>query len=159
MSSTNGTGASVTLNIKGPSALKLSISISTENTVLQLKQRIEAENKDFPAERCVHVEMAYTPSQRLIYSGKVLKDSETLESYNVKDNRMSFTMNPSNLRRRYDSHGSRCHQVVWTVEYNASLVDIFERVCYSCRRVARCTCWFLRWSAIYEQPSLGVESS
>lgn len=75
MSSTNGTGASVTLNIKGPSALKLSISISTENTVLQLKQRIEAENKDFPAE-----------SQRLIYSGKVLKDPETLESYNVKDN-------------------------------------------------------------------------
>ena len=104
MSSTNGTGASVTLNIKGPSALKLSISISTENTVLQLKQRIEAENKDFPAERCVHVEMAYTPSQRLIYSGKVLKDPETLESYNVKDNRMSFTMNSSNLHRTDTIH-------------------------------------------------------
>lgn len=74
MSDTNPS-STVTLNIKGPSALKLSLSIGTDQTVLQLKQRIEAENSDFPTE-----------CQRLIYSGKVLKDPDTLASYNVQDN-------------------------------------------------------------------------
>ena len=68
-------GKSITLHIKGPSALKLSVTISKDQTVLQLKERIAMENNDFPAE-----------SQRLIYSGKVLKDPETLASYNAQDN-------------------------------------------------------------------------
>ena len=68
-------GNSITLHIKGPSALKLSVTISKDQTVLQLKERIATENNDFPAE-----------SQRLIYSGKVLKDPETLASYNAQDN-------------------------------------------------------------------------
>ena len=67
-------GKSITLHIKGPSALKLSVTISKDQTVLQLKERIATENNDFPAE-----------CQRLIYSGKVLKDPETLASYNVQD--------------------------------------------------------------------------
>ena len=50
-------GKSITLHIKGPSALKLSVTISKDQTVLQLKERIAMENNDFPAE-----------SQRLIYS-------------------------------------------------------------------------------------------
>lgn len=76
MSNTNDeAGKNITLNIKGPSALKISVTISTDQTVLQLKERIAAEKSDLPAE-----------SQRLIYSGKVLKDPETLASYNVQDN-------------------------------------------------------------------------
>ncbi|CAE6454374.1 unnamed protein product [Rhizoctonia solani] len=63
----------VTLNIKGPSELKLSITISTTKTVLELKQAI-AEKTDVTADR-----------QRLIYSGRVLKDEEALSTYKVQN--------------------------------------------------------------------------
>ncbi|KAH7339094.1 hypothetical protein B0J17DRAFT_659812 [Rhizoctonia solani] len=63
----------VTLNIKGPSELKLSITISTTKTVLDLKQAI-AEKTDVTADR-----------QRLIYSGRVLKDEDALSTYKVQN--------------------------------------------------------------------------
>ncbi|KAB5589148.1 Deubiquitination-protection protein dph1 [Ceratobasidium theobromae] len=63
----------VTLNIKGPSELKLSITISTSKTVLELKQAI-AEKSDVAADR-----------QRLIYSGRVLKDEDALSVYKVQN--------------------------------------------------------------------------
>ncbi|CAE6413372.1 unnamed protein product [Rhizoctonia solani] len=63
----------VTLNIKGPSELKLSITISTSKTVLELKQAI-AEKTDVSADR-----------QRLIYSGRVLKDEDALSTYKVQN--------------------------------------------------------------------------
>ena len=47
------------MNIAGPSELKLQISITTDKTVLELKQAIAAKS-DVDAER-----------QRLIYSGKL----------------------------------------------------------------------------------------
>ncbi|PWN47069.1 hypothetical protein IE53DRAFT_390805 [Violaceomyces palustris] len=63
----------ITLNVKGPSELKLSLTIATDQTVRQLKEKIEKERSDFGAD-----------SQRLIYSGKVLKDEEQLSIYKVQ---------------------------------------------------------------------------
>ena len=73
----DATAQEVTLNIKGPSALKLSTTVPVSITVQQLKEKIAELNKDFPAERYAgHAGSALTPfSQRLIYSGKVLKDA------------------------------------------------------------------------------------
>lgn len=39
----------ITVNVKGPSELKLSVSISLDSTVLQLKEAIEAQRSDVSA--------------------------------------------------------------------------------------------------------------
>jgi ubiquilin len=62
----------IQINVKGPSELKLQITISTAKTVLELKQAI-AEKSDVEADR-----------QRLIYSGRVLKDEDQLSVYKVQ---------------------------------------------------------------------------
>ena len=56
----------------GPNETKLQISIPTSQTVLDLK-RLVAEKTDVEAER-----------QRLIYSGKVLKDDDALSTYKIQ---------------------------------------------------------------------------
>ncbi|EJU02525.1 ubiquitin-domain-containing protein [Dacryopinax primogenitus] len=61
----------ISINVKGPNELKLSISISLDKTVLDLKESI-AECADVPAAQ-----------QRLIYSGRVLKDDDALSSYKL----------------------------------------------------------------------------
>jgi len=63
-----------TVTIKGPSDVKLSITIDADSTVEQLKQAIADKNSDFPAS-----------NQRLIFSGRVLKDEQVLASYGVKN--------------------------------------------------------------------------
>ncbi|KAI0937440.1 hypothetical protein AcV5_005349 [Taiwanofungus camphoratus] len=62
----------IQINVKGPSELKLQISISTDKSVAELKQAI-AEKSDVPADR-----------QRLIYSGRVLKDDDALSTYKIQ---------------------------------------------------------------------------
>ncbi|OJT05628.1 Deubiquitination-protection protein dph1 [Trametes pubescens] len=62
----------ISINVKGPSELKLQIAISTDKTVSELKQAI-AEKSDVPADR-----------QRLIYSGRVLKDEDALVTYKIQ---------------------------------------------------------------------------
>ncbi|KAF8652549.1 hypothetical protein AX16_004361 [Volvariella volvacea WC 439] len=62
----------IQINIKGPNELKLQISITTDKTVLELKQAIAAKS-DVEAGR-----------QRLIYSGRVLKDDDTLATYKIQ---------------------------------------------------------------------------
>ncbi|KAH6911697.1 hypothetical protein BKA70DRAFT_1146120 [Coprinopsis sp. MPI-PUGE-AT-0042] len=62
----------IQVNVKGPSELKLQINISTDQTVLELKQAI-AGKSDVPADR-----------QRLIYSGKVLKDEDVISVYKIQ---------------------------------------------------------------------------
>ncbi|KAI8980627.1 hypothetical protein BD414DRAFT_492803 [Trametes punicea] len=62
----------ISINVKGPSELKLQITISTDKTVTELKQAI-AEKSDVPADR-----------QRLIYSGRVLKDEDALSTYKIQ---------------------------------------------------------------------------
>ncbi|KAI8096931.1 ubiquitin-related domain-containing protein, partial [Halteromyces radiatus] len=58
--------SSININVKSSSDKKFVINIDTSKTVLDLKNAI-AEQADIPAER-----------QRLIYSGRVLKDPDTL---------------------------------------------------------------------------------
>ncbi|KAF8993823.1 hypothetical protein BDQ17DRAFT_1431422 [Cyathus striatus] len=62
----------IKINVKGPSELKLQITISPDKTVLELKEAI-AEKSDVEAER-----------QRLIYSGRVLKDDDQLSVYKIQ---------------------------------------------------------------------------
>ncbi|KAM5538368.1 hypothetical protein V8D89_007970 [Ganoderma adspersum] len=62
----------IVINVKGPSELKLQITIATDKTVADLKQAI-AEKSDVPADR-----------QRLIYSGRVLKDEDVLSTYKIQ---------------------------------------------------------------------------
>ncbi|THH28517.1 hypothetical protein EUX98_g5672 [Antrodiella citrinella] len=62
----------IQINVKGPSELKLQISIATDKSVLELKQAI-ADKSDVPADR-----------QRLIYSGRVLKDEDALSVYKIQ---------------------------------------------------------------------------
>ncbi|UZJ54714.1 hypothetical protein CBS101457_004034 [Exobasidium rhododendri] len=67
--------SSVTVNIKGPSEIKLTVQVALDDTVRGLKEKIAEQRSDIPAE-----------SQRLIYTGKVLKDEETLASYKLQNN-------------------------------------------------------------------------
>ncbi|EPQ29638.1 uncharacterized protein PFL1_02857 [Pseudozyma flocculosa PF-1] len=73
MADASDAAADISLNVKGPSELKLSLTIPADHTVRQLKEKIEKEKPDFPAD-----------AQRLIYAGKVLKDEEPLATYKVK---------------------------------------------------------------------------
>lgn len=62
----------IQINVKGPNELKLQITIGSDKSVLELKQAI-AEKSDVEAER-----------QRLIYSGRVLKDEDVLSVYKIQ---------------------------------------------------------------------------
>ncbi|KAH9052316.1 hypothetical protein EDB87DRAFT_1816593 [Lactarius vividus] len=62
----------IVINVKGPSELKLQLTINTDKTVADLKQAI-ADKSDVPADR-----------QRLIYSGRVLKDDDQLSVYKIQ---------------------------------------------------------------------------
>jgi ubiquilin len=68
----DSTPQEIQINVKGPSELKLQITISTDKTVLDLKRAI-AEKSDVEADR-----------QRLIYSGRVLKDEDVLSTYKIQ---------------------------------------------------------------------------
>ncbi|WVQ98510.1 hypothetical protein IAU59_005636 [Kwoniella sp. CBS 9459] len=63
----------ITITVKGPSELKLSITISPEKSVAELKESI-ASKSDVEKER-----------QRLIYSGKVLKDEDAISTYKIQN--------------------------------------------------------------------------
>lgn len=65
--------ATININIKSSSDKKFIITIETDKTVLDLKNAI-AEQTEVPAER-----------QRLIYSGRVLKDHDTLSDCKIAD--------------------------------------------------------------------------
>lgn len=62
----------ISITIKSSGDTKYEVSISPSITILELKNEI-AEKSSVPADR-----------QRLIYSGKVLKDTETVASYKVQ---------------------------------------------------------------------------
>lgn len=65
----------ITITIKGPSEVKLALTISPSILVSELKSQIAREtNPSIEVER-----------QRLIYSGKVLKDEEPLSTYKIQN--------------------------------------------------------------------------
>ncbi|MCJ1245855.1 hypothetical protein MMC30_003059 [Trapelia coarctata] len=68
-------GAPVTFHVKSSNDTKYTVTVPLSATVLELKQKLStSEYADVPPER-----------QRLIYSGRVLKDNETLDSYKIKE--------------------------------------------------------------------------
>ncbi|KAJ5905064.1 Ubiquitin domain-containing protein DSK2 [Penicillium subrubescens] len=67
--------APITFTVKSSTDAKFTLSLPLSTLVSELKEKLSgSEYADTPAER-----------QRLIYSGRVLKDNETLESYKIKD--------------------------------------------------------------------------
>ena len=65
----------VTFNIKSANDVKFVLTVPLSMTVADLKQKLStAEYADVPVDRL-----------RLIYSGRVLKDPETLASYTIKE--------------------------------------------------------------------------
>lgn len=65
----------LTFTVKSSNDAKYAITITANSTVTQLKEKLATSDfADIPTER-----------QRLIYSGRVLKDHETLSSYKIKD--------------------------------------------------------------------------
>ena len=68
-------GTHITFNVKSSADARHTITIADNMTVADLKQKLSAkEYADIPPDR-----------QRLIYSGRVMKDPETLASYKIKD--------------------------------------------------------------------------
>ena len=66
---------SITFTVKSSTDAKFTLTLPISTLVSDLKQKLSSsEYADTPADR-----------QRLIYSGRVLKDNETLESYKIKD--------------------------------------------------------------------------
>ena len=67
--------APVTFTVKSSNDVKYTLSLSLTTTVSDLKTKLSSsEYADIPPER-----------QRLIYSGRVLKDPDTLGSYKIKE--------------------------------------------------------------------------
>ena len=67
--------APITFNVKSSSDAKYVLTVPLNISVLDLKQKLStSEYADLPPER-----------QRLIYSGRVLKDPDTLASYKIKE--------------------------------------------------------------------------
>ena len=65
----------VTFNIKSSADAKYVITMPLTTTVLELKQKLSGSDyADIPPDR-----------QRLIYSGRVLKDADSLASYKIKE--------------------------------------------------------------------------
>ncbi|OJJ98087.1 hypothetical protein ASPACDRAFT_80216 [Aspergillus aculeatus ATCC 16872] len=65
----------ITFTVKSSSDAKYTLTLPLSTTVSDLKEKLAtSEYADTPAER-----------QRLIYSGRVLKDNETLGTYNIKE--------------------------------------------------------------------------
>lgn len=67
--------APVTFTVKSSNDAKYSITVLLSSTVSELKEKLSSkEYADLPVER-----------QRLIYSGRVLKDADSLGSYKIKE--------------------------------------------------------------------------
>ena len=67
--------APITFTVKSSTDAKYTLTLPLSTLVSDLKQKLSSsEYADTPAER-----------QRLIYSGRVLKDTETLDAYKIKD--------------------------------------------------------------------------
>ncbi|KAL8796964.1 MAG: hypothetical protein Q9195_000735 [Heterodermia aff. obscurata] len=90
--------APITFNVKSSSDAKYVITLPLNLTVLELKQKLSSsEYADIPPER-----------QRLIYSGRVLKDPDTLASYKIKEGNTVHLVKgaASNQRQNPASQGS-----------------------------------------------------
>lgn len=88
----------VTFNVKSSNDAKYTLTLARTTTVADLKGKLAtSEYADTPAER-----------QRLIYSGRVLKDHDTLESTKIKDGNTVHLVKSaaSNARQNPATQGS-----------------------------------------------------
>ncbi|KAI4208249.1 MAG: hypothetical protein LQ346_000129 [Caloplaca aetnensis] len=87
--------APVTFNVKSSSDAKYTITVPLTTTVLDLKNKLSTSDyADIPAER-----------QRLIYSGRVLKDADTLASYKIKEgNTVHLVKGAASNQRQNPAH-------------------------------------------------------
>lgn len=88
----------VTFNVKSSSDAKYTLTLPRSTTVADLKGKLAtSEYADTPAER-----------QRLIYSGRVLKDHDTLETTKIKDGNTVHLVKSaaSNARQNPAAQGS-----------------------------------------------------
>lgn len=90
--------APITFTVKSSGEAKYAMTLPASTTVLELKTKLSGpEYADLPTER-----------QRLIYSGRVLKDPDTLGSYKIKDGHTVHLVKgaQSNLRQNPTNQGS-----------------------------------------------------
>lgn len=90
--------APITFNIKSSNDTKYTITVSLSSTVAELKEKLATkEFADIPVER-----------QRLIYSGRVLKDEDTLATYKIQAGNTVHLVKgaASNLRQNPANQGS-----------------------------------------------------
>lgn len=83
--------APITFHVKSSNDAKYTLSLPASTPVSELKEKLAtSEYADTPADR-----------QRLIYSGRVLKDNETLSTYKIKDGHTIHLVKsaPSNQRQ------------------------------------------------------------
>ena len=88
----------VTFNVKSSSEAKYVLTIPLTTTVLDLKTKLSgSEYADIPPDR-----------QRLIYSGRVLKDADTLGSYKIKEGNTVHLVKgaQSNVRQQPGNQGA-----------------------------------------------------
>ena len=88
----------ITFNIKSSSDAKYVLTLPLSITVADLKQKLStSEYADIPPDR-----------QRLIYSGRVLKDPDTLASYKIKEGNTVHLVKgaASNQRQNPSNQGS-----------------------------------------------------
>ena len=62
------------VNIKHTNDTKVTIEVDAEDSILQVKEKINEKFPDIPPSQ-----------QRLIYSGKILKDEDKVSTYSIKD--------------------------------------------------------------------------
>lgn len=102
--------ASVTFNVKASNDAKYTFTLPDSTSVLDLKEKLSSsEYADTPADR-----------QRLIYSGRVLKDSETLVSYKIKDGHTIHLVKSAASNQRQNPPTSSSSQCCW---HNSQPVD------------------------------------
>jgi ubiquilin len=84
---------SITFNVKASNDAKFTLTLPTSTTVSDLKNKLSSsEYADTPVER-----------QRLIYSGRVLKDHETLATYKIKDGHTIHLVKSAASNQRQDA--------------------------------------------------------
>ena len=92
-----GDDAPMTFQIKSSNDAKYSITMAASSTVSALKEKLSTKDyADLPVER-----------QRLIYSGRVLKDPDTLASYKIKEGQ------PERGNRQQPSGGADRCAICW----------------------------------------------
>lgn len=94
----SATEQQITFNVKASNDAKYVLTLPASTTVADLKTKLSAsEYADVPVDRL-----------RLIYSGRVLKDADTLESYKIKDGHTIHLVKgaASNARQNPANQGS-----------------------------------------------------